>query len=68
MTAGGNWWRANEIVSAILPAEPQCGTIHVTKPQLLSPREYDCELVKMDEEWLFISRAVLRMDRKFSIP
>ena len=35
---------------------------------LLSPREYDCELVKMDEERLFISRTVLRMDRMFSIP
>jgi hypothetical protein len=27
------------------------------KWQLLSPREYDCELVKMDEEWFFISRT-----------
>jgi len=36
--------------------------------QLLSPREYDFELVKMDEQWLFISRTVLRVDRKFSIP
>ncbi len=36
--------------------------------QLLSPREYDCELVKIDEEWLFIIGTVLRMDRMFSIP
>jgi len=36
--------------------------------QLLSPRECDCELVKMDKERPFISRTVLRMDRMFSIP
>jgi len=35
--------------------------------KLLSPGEYDCELVKSDEDWLFASRIV-RMDRMFSIP
>ncbi len=29
--------------------------------RLLSPRQCDCELVKMDEEWLFINRTVLRI-------
>jgi uncharacterized protein (TIGR02246 family) len=34
---------------------------------LLSPGEYDCEVVKRDERWLFASRIV-RMDRPFAIP
>jgi uncharacterized protein (TIGR02246 family) len=34
---------------------------------LLSPGEYDCEVVKRDEGWLFASRIV-RMDRPFAIP
>jgi 3-phenylpropionate/cinnamic acid dioxygenase small subunit len=35
--------------------------------KLLSPGEYDCDLVKVGEEWLFTSRRV-HMDRMFSIP
>jgi 3-phenylpropionate/cinnamic acid dioxygenase small subunit len=35
--------------------------------KLLSPGEYDCELAKTGEEWLFVSRTV-RMDRMFSLP
>jgi len=35
--------------------------------KLLSPGEYDCEVVKMGAEWLFISRIV-HMDGVFSIP
>ena len=35
--------------------------------KLLSPGEYDCELVKSNQDWLFASRIV-RMDRMFSIP
>jgi hypothetical protein len=34
---------------------------------LLSPGEYDCEAVKIGDEWLFASRLV-RMDRVFAIP
>ena len=34
---------------------------------LLSSGEYDCELRRVDGEWLFASRIV-RMDRTFSIP
>jgi len=37
------------------------------KCELLSSGEYDCELEKVDGEWLFASRIV-RMDRSFSIP
>ncbi len=35
--------------------------------ELLSSGEYDCELRRVDGEWLFASRIV-RMDRTFSIP
>jgi hypothetical protein len=35
--------------------------------KLLSPGEYDCELAKVGEDWLFRSRTA-RMDRMFSIP
>jgi hypothetical protein len=35
--------------------------------QLLSPGEYDCEVVKDGDRWLFKSRLV-RMDRPFAIP
>jgi ketosteroid isomerase-like protein len=34
---------------------------------LLSPGEYDCELRKVDGEWLFSSRLVM-MDKPFAIP
>jgi 3-phenylpropionate/cinnamic acid dioxygenase small subunit len=34
---------------------------------LLSPGEYDCDLRKVEAEWLFASRLV-RMDKPFSIP
>jgi uncharacterized protein (TIGR02246 family) len=37
------------------------------KSELLSPGEYDCELRKVDGEWLFASRIV-RMDKPFSVP
>ncbi len=37
------------------------------KCELLSSGEYDCELRRIDGEWLFASRIV-RMDRMFSIP
>jgi GNAT superfamily N-acetyltransferase len=32
MIAGGNWWRANEIVIAILPGKPGRATVAVTEP------------------------------------
>lgn len=35
--------------------------------KLLSPGEYECELVRIDGCWLFQSRVV-RMDRSFTIP
>ena len=35
--------------------------------KLLSPGEYDCELLKTENGWLFVSR-ILRMDRVFAIP
>ena len=35
--------------------------------KLLSPGEYDCELARRGDGWLFVSRIV-RMDRPFSIP
>jgi uncharacterized protein (TIGR02246 family) len=35
--------------------------------KLLSPGEYDCELVRSGGRWLFQSRVV-RMDRSFAIP
>jgi hypothetical protein len=35
--------------------------------QILSPGEYDCEVVKRGKAWLFASRLV-QMDRVFSIP
>ena len=35
--------------------------------KLLSPGEYDCELVRIDGRWLFQSRVV-RTDRLFAIP
>jgi hypothetical protein len=38
------------------------------KWRLLSPHQYDCELVKMEKSGLFIGRTVLRMDRMFLIP
>jgi len=34
---------------------------------LLSPGEYDCDVVKSGAGWLFASRLV-RLDRKFAIP
>ena len=37
------------------------------KSELLSPGEYECELVRTDGGWLFQSRMV-HMDRMFSIP
>lgn len=37
------------------------------KTELLSPGEYECELVKIGDKWLFASRIV-RMDRQFPIP
>jgi uncharacterized protein (TIGR02246 family) len=37
------------------------------KCELLSSGDYDCELLRVDGEWMFASRIV-RMDRRFSIP
>ena len=37
------------------------------KTELLSPGEYDCEVVKIGDDWRFASREV-RMDRTFTIP
>ena len=39
MIAGGNWWRANEIVIPTLPGKPRSATIAVTRP---SPRLNSC--------------------------
>ena len=39
MIAGGNWWRANEIVMLHLSVIPKCATVGVTKPRKLLKKQ-----------------------------